>query len=180
MKIGIDIDGVIADFVGSFLPKLNKICDCKFHEIVSHDFKNNVSVDETAYKRLWKEEVGKCKIYEALLPIKGAKEGLAYIADNHEIKIISSRGENSRQITENWLNKNNIPFSSLELVQNKRQKVLLMMNCDLIIEDELEIARMLDSLGKQVILFEYPWTKECEKTKRVKNWDEVMKLIDKF
>ena len=178
MKIGIDIDGVIADFVGSFLPKLNKICDCNFHEIVSHNFRNNISVDINAYDSLWNEEVIEGKIYKILKPINGAIEALNRLSQNHVINIISSRGENSRKITENWLLHNNIPFSSLELVQNKRDKVLLMMDCDLIIEDELEIARILESLGKQVILFDYPWTKECIKTKRVNNWDEILRIIE--
>ena len=180
MRIGVDIDGVIADFVGSFLPRLNEVCTCGFDQIVSHDFRNNVCVDEALYKELWNEEVENGKIYEHLSPLPYVCEALQYLAEHHEIFVISSRKENSRQATGAWLRRYGMPFAQLQLAKNKREKVEMMIRCDLIIEDELDIARMVEAKGVPVILFDYPWTKVGQRITRVTGWDEAVKEIGRI
>lgn len=63
------------------------------------------------------------------------------------------------------------------MAENKREKIELMCTCDLIIEDELEIARMASAKGVFVLLFDYPWTRIGGNIKRVKNWDQAVKEI---
>lgn len=180
MRIGVDIDGVIADFVAAFLPELNRICACSRDQIVSHDFRNNVYMDEESYKTLWEDLVDDGRIYEKLVPVGGAQNALRDLAENHEILVISSRSGNSREATEAWLRKYGIPFARLEVGKSKREKVDMMARCDLVLEDELDIARMVAARGVPVILFDYPWNQVGDRIRRVKGWEEAAEEIQRI
>jgi len=178
VKIAIDIDGVIADFVGAFLPKLNTICRCGFEDIIHYDFKENIPVDETEYAQLWCEEVTKGRIYEVLVPVEGAKVALEHLAEKHKILLISTRKRALKETTLKWLRDNGIPFHELHLVENRKEKIAMMSECDVAIEDDLEVARMVQRMGICTLLFDYPWNRIAKTIKRVNSWAEAVEVME--
>ena len=181
MKIGVDIDGVIADFVGSFLPLLNKYCECKLEDIINYDFEKNININITQEenKKLWKE-IEKNRIFKELKLIKGCQAALKKISKGNTIIQISSRKKKVHIDTVKWLRKNKIPFAKLELVDNIKSKVSKMIGCDIILEDNLEVARMLGAKGKLVLLFVYPWNIISRNVMRVKNWTQAEQQIELY
>jgi len=178
VKIGIDIDGVIADFVGAFLPKLNTICRCGFEDIIHYDFKENIPVDETEYEQLWQEEVSNGRIYDRLVPVEGAKVALEHLSEKHNILLISTRKRVLKEMTLKWLRDNEIPFHELHLVENRKEKIAMMSDCDIVIEDDLEVARMVQQRGVRILLFDYPWNRIAKAIKRVNSWGEALAIVE--
>jgi len=176
MKIGIDIDGIIADFVSSFLPYLNKYCKCKVEDIVSYDFEKNIDISHENIEKLWKE-VESNKIYSDLSLVKNSKMALEILARENRIYLISSRKKESHKDTLTWLRRNKIPFDRLILTNGLKDKISSMKKCDIVIEDSLEVARILEAQGIPVLLFEYPWSRIGKKIKFVKNWKQAIKQI---
>lgn len=178
MKIGIDIDGVIADFVGSFLPRLQKYCKCKVKNIVNFNFWENLNIDKIEFDKIWEKEVIETNFYSDLKLVKGSLEALKILKKDNKLILISSREKQLARDTFNWLKHYGIPFSRLELVEkDKKKKVAKMVKCDLVIEDNLDIARMVEARGVPVLLFDYPWNKIGRDVRWVKNWKEAVKEI---
>ena len=178
MKIGIDIDGVIADFVSSFLPLINKYCECKIEDIINYDFGKNINIKDSENEKLWRE-VEKKNIYKELALIKGSKSALKKLVGKNEVVIISSRKQKAEIETLKWLKRHGMPFKKLELASNIKEKVAKMSTCDIVIEDSLEIARMVGSKGVPVLLFDYPWNKIGKNIKRIKDWGQALQQIKK-
>jgi uncharacterized HAD superfamily protein len=178
MKIGIDIDGVIADFVGSFLPKLNKYCKCDFKDIIDYDFEKNININISAIqiKKLW-QEVEKDKIYKELRLIKGSIESVKKLAKSNTIILITNRRKINQKDTLFWLRRHRIPFAKLVVADNRKEKILEMKKCDIILEDSLEIARILSALSKPVLLFDYPWNRINKNITRIKDWKEALNKV---
>lgn len=178
MVIGIDIDGVIADFVGSFLPKLNKYCKCKFRDIIDYDFEKNINVNISAatIKKLWRE-VEKKKIYRELRLIKGSIEALNKLAKSNTIILITNRKKVNQKDTVLWLKRHKIPFEKLVVADSRREKIFEMKKCDIVLEDSLEIARILGALGKTVLLFDYPWNSMNKNIIRIEDWKQAIDRI---
>ena len=178
MRIGIDIDGVIADFVGTFAPMFKKIGGCDFDQIVNYNFKNNTRGIDQGYAKLWGEQVESGKIYEQLKPVEGSKEFFCELFQKHEIILISSREEQFREVTENWLKRKGIAYNELELVgHDLRGKIDKMCTCDVVFEDQLEVARIVAARGITVVLLDYPWNSISDNVIRVKDWKEVREKL---
>jgi uncharacterized HAD superfamily protein len=174
MKIGIDIDGVVADFVGAFLPMLNSIAPCGFDEIVSHDFAKNIhGLDAQRYQSLWKAQVLDAGLFDTINPIEGSIEALIEWIMGHQIHLITSRPESAREQTISWLRHHKIPYTQVDFARDFPDKVFKLCECDVVLEDELEIARVVESKGVPVILFDYPWNRVGRKITRVSTWDEA-------
>ncbi|MFA5093330.1 MAG: hypothetical protein WC543_05260 [Candidatus Omnitrophota bacterium] len=178
MKIGVDIDGVVADFVGSFLPELNKYCNCSSEDIVNYDFEKNIKINitDSQNKELW-GIINKNKLYSKLKLIKGCEIALSDIIKNNSIILISSRKKEIRGDTLAWLKKYKISFSKLKLFDSKKEKIKAMSKCDIVLEDDLEVARALSALDVQVLLFDYPWNRIGSNIKRIKSWGQALKII---
>ena len=181
MIIGIDIDGVIADFVGSFLPKLNRYCKCSFQDIIDYDFEKNINIDISAIeiKKLWRE-VEKEKIYRELRLIKGSIEALNKLAKSSTIILITNRKKVNQKDTLLWLRRHKIPFAKLVVADNRKEKIFEMKKCDIVLEDSLEIARILGVCGKPVLLFDYPWNRMNNNIIRIKDWKQAINQIDLY
>lgn len=176
MKIGIDIDGIIADFVSYFLPKLNKYCKCSFSDIVNYDFEKNIDINKEDIKKLW-EECDKYKIYKELKIVKGSVGALKKLVKKHDIILITSRHKKHKKDTLHWLKKNEIKFTKLMMASDIKEKVNMMSKCDLVIEDSLEVARMVEAREIPVLLFDYPWNKIGQRIKRIRSWEQVLKEV---
>lgn len=191
MRIGLDIDNVIADFNDGVLSAY-----------LEHDktLRNNGIVNKKAkYIRFgmfdWskKEEEDFFnnnieKIVSNLKVIDGAKEYIDKLkADGNEIILITGRDNgdytNAREMTEKWLNKNNIYYDKLVLTdaysEDKFSKVkeCKEYNIDVMIDDSRSICRELKNAGIKVYMMDTRLNKDIIDIDRVYNWKEIYTKI---
>ena len=106
MKIGIDLDEVIVDFIGGFLDFYNgkrgknvKREDIKHYQLWKNDFFKWTRED--AVKLV--DEFNESESFGSLNLFEGAKETLQKLNEGNELFIITSRKENTREKTEKFL-----------------------------------------------------------------------------
>lgn len=110
--------------------------------------------------------------------IEGCDNALLKISKNNNIVLISVREKKLKNQTLKWLKIHNVPFVKLILVNTVKEKLAKMISCDLVIEDCLEVARMVKAHGVPVLLFDYPWNRIGKNIIRVKDWIQVQKFIE--
>lgn len=111
----------------------------------------------------------------------GAKEQLNRLHQNHLIHFVTAREESMRDITEEWLKDHHIPADTISLLGNP-DKVwkARQLQSDYFIEDSYDNAISLAQAGFDVLLIDCTYNKGPlpDKVKRVRNWYEIVRMID--
>lgn len=180
MNLGFDIDGVISDFVTTFI----KIVHEKYgvtlteEEIYCHDLNLVLGITKKERNDLITETL------KQDLPLnKGAKETIEKLSsEGHKIYLLTARYGALLDETRLWLNKKKIAYTQLvHLCEG--QKYLADIKIDLIVEDCLLDALEWTQKISNVLVFDHPWnqTKNIRKLiKRVHNWDEIYDEIQQL
>ncbi len=192
MKIGIDIDEVVVEFMKGYLEYHNKEkgTNYKYDEIFSYRFED--------FSNLPKEEIRRLVLgfndaekFSNLDFVSGAKESIAYLEDNNKIFFITSRHPGTKHNTVDFFEKNFpknnfVIYFSGENWGNKKSKskgeICLDLGIKVMIEDNKDYALDCAKKGIKVFLLDKPWNKNYEKHEnliKVKNWEELIPLLDK-
>ena len=113
MKIGIDIDEVLADYLCALL---------LFH---NERYGSSLQREDFFVYRWWEiwggtreEAIQKREVFEKtteymnISPIEGSQEGVAHLARFHELHIVTSRPDYLRETSHAWLEKHFSPFKN--------------------------------------------------------------------
>ena len=176
MKIGVDIDGVISNFVKNFriIVKEAYNIDLREQDIYVHDLYLTLGISKTEASN---------HIYECLTQdlevIEGAKDGITRLYNDHEILILTARPKELNGITEKWLKKNNIPYHNLiHFGEGNKHKADVKL--DIIIEDNLTEAMNWIDKSKIILVYDHPWNKSLNIKnlfQRVCSWIEIIEII---
>lgn len=185
MKIGIDIDEVIVEFVKGYIRILeNKGIKAEYEKTFSCNLWESYSISKEQALEI-AEEYYKSEYFNNIEFIEGAKESIETLGKYHEIYFITSRPISLKEKTEEFIEKH-FPNSSIILIfsgdlhkANGKSKAEICRenNIQVLIEDSFDYALESANNGIKVILLEKPWNKnslENEKILRVKNWEEIL------
>ncbi|KPV63225.1 MAG: 5' nucleotidase, deoxy (Pyrimidine), cytosolic type C protein (NT5C) [Candidatus Bathyarchaeota archaeon BA2] len=176
MKIGIDIDGVISNFVKTFarIVKNKYEIALKEEEIFCHDLFQVLGIPEEEAKELIRET-----LTQDLTLIPRARWGINELKQEHEIYLISARFKDLTTITENWLKSKKIPYDKI-LYLDEGNKHQASLQLDVIIEDNLKDAIGWLGKVKEILIFDHPWNRSLDVKKsfhRVRNWSEIVEFV---
>ena len=189
MRIGIDIDNVIANFDDTLLSEYLK------HDKILRN--TGIINNNPSYLRKgmfdWSEEEEQSfyqnnieSIAKRLKPLNNAAYYIKKLKeDGHDIYIISGRdnGEYSDpyKITEEWLEKHHIYCDKLILTNayNKHEKaeVCIENSIDLMIEDSISTCIALIDKGINVYTMNTRYNQKVDNFTRVSNWKEIYEKI---
>jgi uncharacterized HAD superfamily protein len=144
MRLGFDIDDVVADFIGELDVYLQSnygiewpygcffkpdFTDCVFH----HDEEFNKKIVEDILAAL------RTGIFvESAKPIEGARESIqSFRKSGHKIFFISSRPLRHQPATYKWLRKHKFPFDGIRVIGNDAEKGFhgRQLNLDMFVDD---------------------------------------------
>ena len=192
MKIGVDLDEVLADFVSPLL---------EYH---NEKYKTNLTEEKVHSYYFWevwggtrKEAIEKIQdflttdYFKNIQPILGSQEGIEILSKKHELILITSRPISIRNETLTWLNKyfpnkfseEKIYFTAKAHLQKNikaKANICLEQGIELLIEDNLDYAKESVLNGTRVLLFDYPWNQADdlpERIKRVYSWQDILENI---
>jgi len=193
MKIGIDIDEVVAEFLCGFL----------------NFYKNKTGIalkkkDFITYN-LW--EVLKCKksesidlmnefsysdFFNQLNLVPGAKDSINFLNRGNELFFITARPYKIKKQTDDFFKKH-FPENKFEIFYSaevymaqdgkNKSKICNDLEINLFIEDNKNYAKNCAENGINVLLFDAPWNQNCKNSKniiRVYNWIEILEKIKRF
>ncbi len=188
MKIGIDLDDVLADSLPHYVRALNRRFDLtidlaeaawrifdRFPHIPrreAHSFFSKLIEDGFFSSR-------------PLLP--GAKEAVESLAEEgHLLFIVTGRAMRDAATTREWLEQAGllrffgaVVHNGIEPVSRYKSIAATRLQLDLFIEDELEVAVAVAEMAIPVLLFDRPWNRGAlsENMQRVRSWPEVISRI---
>ncbi len=184
LTIGLDIDGVIINYIHFILPLLSEISGkiVRYEDVTHPTLSKFLDVDEETSANIWKQML-KADLLQSAPPITGAIEGVNLLGD-HEIWIITGRPVSIKNLTISWLNKNRIRYDRIVFDSGKALGNLSMeKHCDVFVDDQLEAANLLADAGVFTLLLDQPWNqatslpKNCQ---RVYNWNEIIAEVNKY
>lgn len=177
MNLGFDIDGVISDFVKTFIELVKKRYDLtlKRADIYCHDLNLVLGISKEERNELIRET-----LEEDLVLNPGAQKTIEKLySEGDKIFILTARPPDLVEVTRAWLKKKNIPYTKL-IQLNEGEKYLAEVNLDLIVEDNLDDAIGLSQKVKNILVYDRPWNQTFNVKgliKRVFSWNDILKEV---
>lgn len=182
MRIGIDIDGVIADTFPLLVNELNAFFsrDIQPRNVTSYDIVKVYNIDARQLEEF--TSARKEFLVEAPEPVPGAVECLSGLKNRSQIFLISARRAELRARTEEWLKKHNLAWDQLILLgSHDKADTCVKLRLDVLVEDSRQNALQVSSRGINVLLLDAPYNQGNLPTlvRRCHSWDEIcMRLKD--
>lgn len=192
LRIGVDLDENVVDLVATIRPLILKklsvdvglASDFYFQEW--EPIKNIPGGSEFVEKIFQREQ-----IYEEANPVIGAPEVLnKWKAYGHQIWFITARAEKLRQVTMEWLGKNQLDWAKKYLLfRNSFEEdrvsfkacEVSRLNLHIFIEDQAEAVRNVSSPSMMVkLVLRYPWNIKEEigcKAEFVETWNQIDRIV---
>ena len=181
-KLGIDIDGVIANTQPVIIEELNK------HFAKNYTLQDFINFDPLEKYGINRQELHRfimdreLVLIESAMPMPGAIESINKLIYDYQINIISARTPVYYQNTLNWFARYNISFDNIVLTGNHDKRSYSKDACvELFIEDNLRNAVQISSIGIPVYLFDatYNQGELPQLVHRKFSWEEIITGINK-
>ena len=201
MKLGFDIDGIVADLPRMMVEHINKEFNLN-HDVgilTSHDVSGNRYVedddlnDEIATSVLM-EIVRNDDILPDVEPYEDAIAAIKKLSKTgHSIHFITARPSDQRKVTVDWLRSHNVPFNTVHVIGGNKPgggfvnkgSVARTLNLDFFIDDSLwhleNMYRYKNRWWKGLGLFTRPWNVnesfDAYKFIRFNEWNGVIRHL---
>lgn len=195
MNIGIDVDEVLAEMVEAFLEYHNHTYGTNYvkKDMFSYSFHKVLGGTEEETKKKILDFFTTDFFYDLKL-VAGAKEGIASLAKNYQLSVITARPHLIRQQTEQLIAKHFPNYFSTITHTNewhgvgkalRKSEVCTEKNISVMVDDSLKHAIDCASKGIYVLLadFGYPWNQADrlpKNVKRVHSWEEIVEEIARY
>jgi len=185
-NFGIDIDGVLTDegpdHDSIWQQKMNEFFDREITlKEYTYDLRKAFAINDQELNKFIQEKVE--EIYSSVKAVDRAREILTELyEEGHRLILITARNEKHRDLTEKWLEKNNIPYHEL-YHEDQKAPLAVEKNISLFIDDKKENALEIAAENIPVILVSKYHNYDFEgneKIKKADNWDEIKENIELF
>jgi len=191
MKIVFDIDGVLADILPMFIDFLYERIGIrlKLEEIDSYyDWHRKLGIEKEAFSKLILEYYESPHLKRAVPMEEMAFDVIKSLAKNHDVLVLTSRHELTRQATEEFMEKyypgvfNEILFTNNaheghDAASSSKAKLLSFIGADFVVDDDPDV--MAD--GCKLLLYDSHYNKDAEdngRRVRFKSFEELPHIIE--
>jgi 5'(3')-deoxyribonucleotidase len=184
-RIGLDLDGVVADWSGTAMRYLNEFKGYAFDPSFEHPHWNWLEgqVKPEDWKWLWNEAIAEEDMFYFMRIFPGAYDFMEKLAEKGDIIVLTSRPKQARENTLDWLHDHMAaPVAGINFFEHGTSKWLV--NTDVLIEDNLENAKAYRRLAGRVILIDKAynqdptWDNSSFWRHRCKTYEEILETID--
>ncbi len=175
MRIALDVDGVLADVIVSWI-KYNRL-GIKKHEIIKWEAWELFKPEMDRYA--FYKELDLC--WEEWMSVPTTEENLSSMTESLSnlgtVDIVTARNPQTNSSVKLWLDYHNISYDKYVSVISGPAKADL--DYDVFIDDSpINVARFLKN-NKRIILYSQPWNQDIndERIHRVSNLSEAIKKI---
>lgn len=177
MRLGIDLDGVVADFNLGWMTRYNEEQGTDYTpDLVTHW---GAMLDLTPYNTLddfweWARNGDGPGLFRTLPVYDGALEALHRLSREHEIVIITTKPAWAHSETFVWIGETGIPTSEVHITEEKWR-----VDCDIYLDDgphNLETLA-LERPDRTVVRFVRPWNSPVQGCVDVDSWDTFEALV---
>lgn len=179
MRLGIDLDGVVANFTRGWIERYNREHGTTLREDDATtwgamlDIAHFADMDEFWS---WAANGEGPSIFRHLEPYPGAVAALHHLHRSHEIVIITMKPDFAHDDTREWLADADVPYDELHITEEKWR-----VSCDVYLEDS---PAQLEELARErpdrvVCRFVRPWNSPVDGVRDIVDWEEFVALVDR-
>lgn len=179
LRLGIDLDGVVADFNAGWIARYNA------------EFATSVTVEDVAFWNApvalthfrsmsefwsWAATAGNgCSIFRVLDPFPGAVEALRRLARSHAVVIITTKPSFAVHDTYEWIAEHRLPTTEVHIVDDKS-----VVDCDVYLDDADHAIEGLRNAHPSALVCRYvrPWNGGHPGVVDVRGWEEFERLVN--
>ncbi len=176
LKIGLDVDGVLADVIQAWLSYNNKMrSNILKSEISEWDFWKKLHIDKFDFYR----ELSLC--WQSWEDIPTTENTLftvtAELAKLGKVDIVTAREESTHIHVKRWLKSKKIFYTNYVVVLEGTEKTKL--DYDIFIDDSPINAKSMLDAGKSVIIYTQPWNLSFDdsRVKRIYQLKDAVPII---
>lgn len=179
MRLGIDLDGVVANFTLGWVQRYNAEHGTTIVETDVTEWGAMIALthftDMSQFWR-WVANGNGPSLFRSLPVYPDAVPAMKRLATNHEIVIITTKPSFAEADTEAWLVENEVPHTELHFTEEKWR-----VPCDVYLDDaphqieELTLQRP----DRVVCRFVRPWNHPHPGARDIHDWDEFVTLVDR-
>ncbi len=190
MKIGIDIDDVVADFSGKFRNFYNSVFENgnKFKSYDGIRLSEFWGVSEEKVLEIL-EDFYKSELFLEISPLPGAKNSLGILSNSNDLVAVTNRPTYLREKTLGWVEQHykgifkKVLFNGNKHRDYSKSKAQTCLDKGLgvLVDDHASILRDCYDKGVGVILFDQPWNRDAKDLDefRARDWSHVLDILKK-
>jgi 5'(3')-deoxyribonucleotidase len=178
VRLGIDLDGVVADFTKGWIDFYNRDFGTQLtpDQVVTW----NGMTEITHFEKMsefwrWSSDLDGRSLFWHLEPFPGAIEALHRLhEDGHEIVILTMKPSFAREDTHEWIVSQGIPTTEVHIRDDKWR-----IDCDVYLDDAPRVLRDLATHRPDRLICRYvrPWNRPQTGAVDVANFDEFRDLL---
>ena len=181
LKIGLDIDGVVADSFPVFIRELNRHYGKDIKELNNYDMTEIYGVAWDEMSQFFHDNMD--YLFSAPKPMPGAVDSINYLLEaGHEIIYVTARASGAEEkITCKWFEDNKIYRKKAYFTGGMSKTFAVKENAvDIFVDDFLTNALEIASLGVPVLLMDSPYNqgKLPQGVIRCYCWEDILCHID--
>lgn len=186
MKIGIDLDEVLADFLPALIEYHNATYGTALdrEQFQSYRFWETWggTRDETIQKVY---DFHKSSYFRDIKPVDGSQDAVGMLKQTNDLVVVTSRQDAIAQATVAWVTQHfSDSFSGVYLANHYSQngspttkkQICDSLGIDVLIEDSLEYALECLTPKRKILLLDCPWNRSLELPQgiyRVGSWEDI-------
>jgi len=177
MRLGIDLDGVVADFNRGWITRYNADFDADLSLDVVDRWDGLITPTHFSDMREfweWASNHGDGSLFRHLDTHEGALPTLRTLATGHDIVILTTKPRWAVHDTFAWIADNKIPTREVHILWKKWS-----VDCDVYLDDSPQMVQGLrrHRPDKVVCRFVRPWNDPVEGVVDVASWEDFATLI---
>jgi 5'(3')-deoxyribonucleotidase len=179
MRLGIDLDGVVADFTKGWVMRYNAEHGTNVAESDVTSWGAMITLthfEDMGQFWRWVANGEGPSLFRTLPTYPGAVEAMHRLHDDHEIVILTTKPDFAIADTNEWLAENDVPYDELHITDEKWR-----IPCDVYLDDSPDqIAELtLERPDRVVCRYVRPWNRSHAGARDIHDWDEFVALVDR-
>jgi 5'(3')-deoxyribonucleotidase len=181
MRLGIDLDGVVANFTKGWIDFYNRDFGTDLPVELAETWDGVPSIthfeDMGAFWE-WSSDLDGRSLFWHLETFPGAVEALHELdGDGHEIVIVTMKPPNAIADTHEWITAQGIPTSEIHIIEEKWR-----VDCDVYLDDGPRVLPALVSHRPDRVVCRYvrPWNQPVQGAIDIRDFDELRALIERL
>lgn len=180
MRLGIDLDGVVADFGGGWIRRYNLDFGTGIDPGTPHAWGG--ATELTHFQTMhefweWIRDSQEGTIFRSLEPYEGALDALHRLAKRHQIVIVTTKPRWAVHDTFAWIAEHRIPTREVHMTREK-----WLVDVDVYLDDAPHVLSELVTRRRDALVCRYvrSWNEPIEGAIDIATWQDFELVIDRF